>query len=62
MGKPAADLSGNCVVYYADLLIMAGEWLGSGAGLAADLDSDGNVDLADYAKLADTWLEEVLWP
>jgi len=62
MGKPAADLSGNCVVDYADLVIMAGEWLGSGAGLAADLDRDGNVDLADYAKLADTWLEEVLWP
>jgi hypothetical protein len=60
--KPTADLSGNCVVDYADLVIMAGEWLGSGAGLVADLDRDGNVDLADYAKLADTWLEEVLWP
>jgi len=62
MGKPAADLSGNCVVDYADLVIVAGEWLGSGAGLAADLDRDGNVDLADYAKLADMWLEEILWP
>jgi hypothetical protein len=62
MGKPAVDLSGNCVVDYADLVIMAGEWLGSGASLAADLDSDGNVDLADYAELADTWIEETLWP
>jgi hypothetical protein len=50
------------VVDYADLEILASEWLVSGAGLAADLDGDGNVDFADYAKLADTWLEELLWP
>jgi len=60
--KPAGDLSGNCVVDYADLQIMANDWLGGGAGLSADLDVDGDVDLADYAKLADTWLEEILWP
>jgi len=62
MGKPAADLSGNCVVDYADLDIMAGAWLDSGAGQAADLDGDNSVDLADYAKPADAWLDELLWP
>jgi hypothetical protein len=60
-GKPANDLSGNCVVDYADLEIMASDWLG-GAGLAGDLNADGDVDLADYAFLADTWLDELLWP
>jgi hypothetical protein len=62
MGKPAADLSGNCVVDYADLDIMANTWLDSGAQLVADLDADSDVDFTDYAKLADAWLDELLWP
>jgi hypothetical protein len=62
MGKPAADLSGNCVVDYADIEIMASAWLNTGAALAADLNADNDVDLKDYAILADAWLEEILWP
>jgi hypothetical protein len=58
----AADLSGNCVVDYADIEIMASAWLGTGAALAADLNADNDVDLKDYAILADAWLEEILWP
>jgi hypothetical protein len=61
-GKLANDLSGNCVVDYADLEIMANDWLASGAGLAGDLNADGDVDFADYAALADSWLDELLWP
>ena len=49
------------MVDYADLEIMANECL-AGAGLAADLDGDGSVDLTDYAVLADYCLEETLWP
>lgn len=60
--KPAADLGSNCVVDYADVAIMASEWLSSGAGLAADLNADNRVDLKDYAILADAWLEQILWP
>jgi hypothetical protein len=30
--------------------------------LAADLNADTKVDFKDYAKLADAWLDEVLWP
>jgi len=30
--------------------------------LAADLNADKKVDFKDYAKLADSWLEEILWP
>jgi len=62
LAKPAADLSGNCVVDYADIEIMASAWLGTGAALAADLNADNDVDLKDYAILADAWLEEILWP
>jgi len=61
-GKPAADLSGNCIVDYADLDIMANEWLDKGAAVVADLDGDDDVDVKDFAVLADAWLEQVLWP
>jgi hypothetical protein len=27
-----------------------------------DLDQDGTIDVKDYALLADSWLEELLWP
>jgi hypothetical protein len=60
--QPANDLSGNCVVDHADVEIMAGQWLSSDVGLAADLDADNDVDFADYADLADTWLDELVWP
>jgi hypothetical protein len=65
LGKPAADLSGNCVVDYLDLDIMAQQWLQAippATALSADLNADKKVDLKDYAKLADAWLEQVLWP
>jgi len=62
MGKPAADLSGNCIVDYADLDTMANEWLDKGVAVVADLDGDDDVDAKDFAILADAWLEEILWP
>jgi hypothetical protein len=61
--KPAGDLSGDdCVVDYTDIEILANEWLDVGDDLSADLDEDSDVDFADYAGLADTWLDELLWP
>jgi hypothetical protein len=62
MGKPAADLSGNCIVDHADLDIMANEWLDKGVAAVADLDGDNDVDARDFAVLADAWIEQVLWP
>ncbi len=62
LAKPAADLSSNCVVDYADVEIMASAWLDTGAVLAANLNADNDVDLKDYAILADAWLEQLLWP
>jgi len=61
-GRPAADLSNNCVVDYADLDIMANEWLDKGAAVVADLYRDDDVDAKDFAVLADAWLEQLLWP
>jgi len=29
---------------------------------AIDLNSDGAINLKDYAVYADTWLDELLWP
>jgi hypothetical protein len=60
--KPVHDLSGNCVVDFADFAIMSQQWLNSGAALIADLDKDSDVDLNDCAAFIDTWLDELLWP
>jgi hypothetical protein len=60
--RPAADFSGNCIVDYADIEIMASEWLDTGDTLTADLDANKKVDLKDYAKLADDWLAQLSWP
>ncbi len=54
------DLTGNCIIDYADLKIMAEEWLTG--GIKADLIENNNVDFKDYAVLANNWLEELLWP
>jgi len=58
---PAGDVSGDCVVDFTDLEIMAAEWLKSG-DLVADVYQDGKVDLRDYCILVDEWLEMKLWP
>ena len=55
--KPAADLSGNCVVDYLDLQIIANNWLATGtapndAKLVAHYTLDGNFnDSSSYAGL-----------
>jgi hypothetical protein len=58
---PHADLSGDCVVDYKDLKIMADEWLCSGS-CAADLYLDDKVDFKDFAVLVDSWSDSSLWP
>jgi hypothetical protein len=54
LGKPAADLSGNCIVDYADVEIVADEWLNDGfvvtpsdpgtSGLIAHYPFNGNAN------------------
>ena len=47
-----------------DLGRFCDQWLNEGSGLAADLDSDENVDFPDYSLLAGKWLEKCPpgWP
>jgi hypothetical protein len=56
----AADLTEDCLVGFADLGVMADEWLT--AGVMADLVDDNNVDFRDFTLLADDWLKEFTWP
>ena len=59
---PAMELSGGfwyrrgCVVDLGDLAAFANQWLLTGQDLAADLDENGEVDLLDYALLAEAWM------
>ncbi|MFH1372008.1 MAG: LamG domain-containing protein [Planctomycetota bacterium] len=59
---PAADFTDDCIVDYADLRILADNWLLLPADPNIDLYEDGAIDFRDYAVLADSWLEEILWP
>jgi len=58
--KPQADFDNDCIVGLEDVDIMSEEWLTE--GVFADLYDDDNVDFTDFAILADSWLEEQLWP
>jgi len=51
---PPADLTGDCVVDFADLRVFTQQWLADGAN-PADLVGNEHVDLADLAELARYW-------
>jgi hypothetical protein len=51
-----ADLSGDCHIDYADIKIMANNWLAVGTN-QADLSGDGQVNFKDFAMLAAQWLQ-----
>jgi hypothetical protein len=57
----AVDFSNNCIVDFADVEVMAGEWLQSGE-VVADVYEDNIVNLRDFAVLANNWLEKKFWP
>jgi hypothetical protein len=58
----AVDLSGNCIVDFTDVAIIARKWLDTGSTVG-DLYEDLIINFRDYAILADRWLEtEGMWP
>jgi len=59
-GQQNADFSGNCVLDYADVEIMANEWLVSSPRLKADLHKDNEVNFRDYAIMSEIWRDERL--
>jgi len=55
-GCPVGDLYADCEVGWADVQILADDWLEpSGGGSEADMDGAGGVNMADFAMLADNW-------
>jgi LmbE family N-acetylglucosaminyl deacetylase len=50
------DVDGDCYVGLNDLLILTGDWLNEGIGLAGDIDEDEQVNLFDYAYVGRDWL------
>ena len=55
--RPWADITGDGIVDYLDLHILAQKWLRTG-DQAGDLNYDRTVDGRDFALLAADWLEE----
>jgi hypothetical protein len=51
------SLAGKTAVYSQPL-----QWLLEPQDSGIDMNSDGRISLKDYAKLAQGWLEELLWP
>jgi hypothetical protein len=63
VSSEAKDLTGDCMMDYRDIEMMAEQWLDTAPPeLSADLNADNQVDLKDFAALAQDWLTEVLWP
>jgi YD repeat-containing protein len=52
------DSTGDAVVDYADLSLLASRWLGTPADAGLDYNADGKISLPDFAALADNWLDE----
>jgi predicted outer membrane repeat protein len=51
------DLNGDKFVNFSDFTMLAANWHKSGGNLTGDINSDGKVDIADLARLADKWLQ-----
>ncbi|MHC4153657.1 MAG: LamG-like jellyroll fold domain-containing protein [Planctomycetota bacterium] len=55
------DLNDDCVVDYEDLKIMALNWLKVG-DLPGQFVGDDEINFRDFARFADHWLQDQLWP
>jgi hypothetical protein len=55
------DLDDDGLIDYYELDVLINEWLRTSPGLQTDFNSDGIVDLADFAELAKYWLWTAGW-
>lgn len=68
MAKPLGDLNNDCKVNFADIRIMAENWLTSNsidteADLWIEQTSDQEIiDFRDFSVLSNHWQQEILWP
>jgi hypothetical protein len=63
--RPAADLTGDCVVDLEDLWLFIDQWLSGGlcpSIQCADLEADGVIDLADLEAFSRQWQTGTLCP
>jgi serine protease AprX len=54
----AANLNAVYPVDYADIAVIANQWLESDPPLFADINGDGDVNMKDFADLAEYWLQD----
>jgi len=63
--RPAADITGDCIVNFKDFAVLGSQWLQSPGSPSADIAPDPLdefVNMLDLAFLADGWLEGLLCP
>lgn len=58
--KEGADLNGDGIIDVSDMAVFAGQWLNSGP-VDSNFDQQGNVDLADFSRVADNWYWQAIW-
>ncbi|MDD5327227.1 MAG: SBBP repeat-containing protein [Phycisphaerae bacterium] len=58
LDEPIADITGDCVVDFEDLKLLAFHWLEQEGNPVGDIYEDSKVDLKDYTVMAYMWLEE----
>jgi len=52
------DVTGDAVVDYVDLSLLASRWLSTPGDSGLDYNADGKISLPDFAALAENWLNE----
>ncbi len=56
-----SDINNDGISNLNDLDILSSLWLNNDEQLYADFDHDGNVDMIDFASLAQDWLKQTSW-
>lgn len=58
-----ADITGDCFVNFADLRVLANNWLSTPiADPNSDLNKDTKVNMKDFGIMGNSWFKAALWP